>query len=249
VRTIARAHDSPVHVSATDPTSTYIASGSADGIVKVWDIHRGFVTHVFKGHGGVISALTFNYPRTPGAVQLREEKMHLITACVDTKIRIFDLVAARESGRKGGAVKPDAVLEAHHSVPRGLDVSPDGRWLVSGGRDSVVILWDLTGEGSVLTAGKKHGFSGKGKEKANAPALVKTFPILERVEAVGLLRPHEELAGSSSVGAGLRFYTAGEKGKLRIWDASNGAVLHNFGEENHAVSDEQEEQRQILDAM
>jgi len=64
-RVISKAHEAPIHVSTVDPTSTYLASGSADGVVKVWDIHRGYITHVFKGHGGVVSALAFNYPETP----------------------------------------------------------------------------------------------------------------------------------------------------------------------------------------
>ena len=68
VRVVARAHDAPVHVCRTDPTSTYLASGSADGVVKVWDIVRGHVTHVFKGHGGVVSALVFSYPFDPSSV-------------------------------------------------------------------------------------------------------------------------------------------------------------------------------------
>ncbi|KAJ3007018.1 hypothetical protein NUW54_g3713 [Trametes sanguinea] len=54
IRVVARAHDAPVHVCKADPTSTYLASGSADGVVKVWDILRGYVTHLFKGHGGMV---------------------------------------------------------------------------------------------------------------------------------------------------------------------------------------------------
>ncbi|KZP28864.1 WD40 repeat-like protein [Athelia psychrophila] len=97
VRVVARAHDAPVHVCKADPTSTYLASGSADGVVKVWDIVRGFVTHVFKGHGGVVSALTFNYPRDPSLVN-QTSKMQLITGSVDTRIRIFDLSSAGAPG-------------------------------------------------------------------------------------------------------------------------------------------------------
>jgi U3 small nucleolar RNA-associated protein 13 len=245
-RVTARAHDAPIHVCTTDPTSTYLASGSADGVVKVWDIHRGYVTHVFKGHGGVVSALKFNYPRDPNsAVQLREQKMQLITACVDTKVRIFDLVAARESGRKGGPAKPDAVLDGHHSVPRGLDVSSDGRWLISGGRDSVVLLWDLLG----APATKNGKANVKGKDKAVAPVLIKTIPVLERVEAVGILSPDEELAGSSTSTDLPRFFTGGEMGVIKVWDSRTGLILCNLGGELNAGSDDQEEQRQILDAM
>src|ERR1700733_2462025 len=133
VRVISRAHDAPAHVCKIDPTSTYLASGSADGVVKVWNFQQGYVTHVFKGHGGVVSALTFNYPQDVSSVG-REQTMRLITASVDTRIRIFHLSSTSNSRNSG---KPEAVLEGHVSVPRGLDVSRDGRWLISGGRDSV----------------------------------------------------------------------------------------------------------------
>ncbi|EPQ60264.1 WD40 repeat-like protein [Gloeophyllum trabeum ATCC 11539] len=244
VRVISRAHESPVHVCRTDPTSTYLASGSADGVVKVWDFLRGFPTHVFKGHGGVVSALAFNFPRDPSAVGY-QEKMQLITGSADTRIRIFDLSAASAAAKTGASSKPEAVLEGHVSVPRGLDVSPDGKWLVSGGRDSVVLVWDLAvKKPKPATKSQK-----KGKEKEVLPTLVKTVPVLERVEAVGLLHPDEDLAGSSSDGAKLRFWTAGEKGVVKIWDAREGNVLFTLGKEQDNIPDDQEEQRQILDAM
>lgn len=240
---IARAHDAPVHVCRADPTSTYLASGAADGVVKVWDILRGYVTHLFKGHGGVVSALAFNYPFDPSSV-VREQKMQLVTASVDTRIRIFDLSAA--AARASGGSKPEAVLEGHVSVPRGLDVSSDGRWLVSGGRDSVILVWDIS---SKAPAAAKKSTKGKGKETAFAPTLVKTIPALERVEAVGLLHPDEDLAGAPSGSGKLRFYTGGEKGLIKIWDAREGNVLFTLGQEHDDAAEDQEEQRQIVDAM
>ncbi|KAI0931517.1 hypothetical protein AcW1_001095 [Taiwanofungus camphoratus] len=244
IRVVARAHDAPVHVCKADPTSTYLASGSADGVVKVWNILRGYVTHVFKGHGGVVSALTFNYPFDPSAIGV-EQKMQLITGSVDTRIRIFDLSAA--AAKTGTASKPEAVLEGHVSVPRGLDVSPDGKWLVSGGRDSVVLVWDISSKAPSSTRSK--GNKGKGKETASSPVLAKTIPVLERVEAVGLLRPDEDLAGTPSGSGKLRLYTGGEKGVIRIWDAREGNVLFTLGQEHEEVAEDQEEQRQIVDSI
>lgn len=244
LRVVARAHDAPVHVCCTDPTSTYLASGSADGVVKVWDIVRGYVTHVFKGHGGVVSALVFNYPFDPSSVG-REQKMQLITASVDTKIRVFDLSAA--AARSGAAAKPEAVLDGHVSVPRGLDVSRDGKWLVSGGRDSVVLVWDISHKSA--DGAKPKSSKAKGKEKDGAPTLVKTIPVLERVEAVGLLRQDEDLAGTTSGASQLLIYTGGEKGVVKVWDARKGEILYSLGQELETPTEDQEEQRQIVDAM
>ena len=238
-RVISKAHEAPVHVCRVDPTSTYLASGSADGVVKVWNIHGGYITHVFKGHGGVVSALVFNYPRDPSSITTGDTKMQLITGSVDTKIRIFDL--GDTAARTGGRPKPEAVLEGHVSVPRGLDVSQDGKWLLSAGRDSVALLWDI----SPLRVFK---YTGKGKEKPPEPKLVKTIPVLDHVEAAGLLLPEERLAGSSKNATypGFRFFVAGEKGVITIWDTNKGAPLLTLGKEK---PNDKDESRQILDAV
>ena len=241
IRVVGRAHEAPVHVCKADPTSTYLASGSADGVVKVWDIIRGFVTHVFKGHGGVVSALAFSYPQDVGSI-IQIKTMHLITASVDTRIRIFNLVEGASTSSGGG--KPEAVLEGHASVPRGLDVSSDGRWLISGGRDSVVLIWDLFSSPKNLSTTKEKKSSNR-----RTPTLVKTIPILERVEAVGLLRSDDDQFHSKTEFDKIRFYTGGEKGVIKIWDGSKGHVVQKLGVEQTQTSTELEEQRQIVDAL
>ncbi|KAF4611752.1 hypothetical protein D9613_004247 [Agrocybe pediades] len=243
IRVVGRAHEAPVHVCKADPTSTYLASGSADGVVKVWDIARGYVTHVFKGHGGVVSALTFLYPAAlqddVSSVVVQENRtMHLITASVDTRIRVFNLTEGASTSSGGG--KPEAVLEGHVSVPRGLDVSDDGRWLVSGGRDSVVLIWDLLSKSAApATKAKKSNR----KTAALTPTLAKTVPVLERVEAVGFLRTDAKQKLE------LAFYTGGEKGVVKFWDGKKGQVTQVCGEESTVASEDMEEQRQIMDVL
>ncbi|KDR85754.1 hypothetical protein GALMADRAFT_132409 [Galerina marginata CBS 339.88] len=245
IRVVGRAHEAPVHVCKVDPTSTYLASGSADGVVKVWDIVRGYVTHVFKGHGGVVSALTFNYPQDASSVTQENRTMHLITASVDTRIRVFNLTEGASTSSGGG--KPEAVLEGHVSVPRGLDVSADGRWLVSGGRDSVVLIWDLLSKSSSASSAKPK--KPTRKTPALTPSLIKTIPILERVEAVGFLREEEDVGRSQSDLGKLKFYTGGEKGVIKLWDGKTGEVTQSFGQENVVASEEMEEQRQIMNIL
>lgn len=246
IRHTPRSHPAPVLVSTIDPTSTLLASGSADGLVKVWDLAGGFVTHVFRSHGGPISAMSFNLPRFGPA---KGSRMELITGCADTKVRVFDL---RDVGAGG---KPRAVIEGHVSVVRGLGVTDEGRWLVSGGRDKVLMVWDLWGgdengwerlAGAVGGAAKK-----KGKSKAVEVQLMRTITVLESLESVGVLGREETVAGlDGPIGSRVVCWSAGEKGVVRAWNALEGTQLATFrGAEgvNVAGSEEDEdEQRGIV---
>jgi U3 small nucleolar RNA-associated protein 13 len=120
-----KAHESPVMVMTIDPTSTLIATGGAEGAVKVWDLRGGYATHNLRGHGGIISALKFW--GTKGSMDWK-----LASGSDDTKVRVWDLFKS----------KCVAVLDNHVSMVRGLDFSSDGKILISGGRDKVVSVWD-----------------------------------------------------------------------------------------------------------
>jgi len=45
---------SPIMAMAFDPTSTLLATGSADSSVKIWDCTRNYYTHNFRGSNGVV---------------------------------------------------------------------------------------------------------------------------------------------------------------------------------------------------
>lgn len=49
-----KAHKMPMIDLAYDPSGTLVASASADSSVMVFDVDKGFCTHVFRGHEGVV---------------------------------------------------------------------------------------------------------------------------------------------------------------------------------------------------
>lgn len=189
VRTL-KPHTAPVVVAAIDSTSTLLATGGADGIVKVWDIRGGFVTHTFHGHSGIISALHF-FQVDSSATETKSRKrksrsgnddedasdattgFRLASGGEDGKVRIWDLHRR----------KALASLDSHVSVVRSLDFSPERQLLLSASRDKTVIAWEA---------------------KTWQPTL--TAPILETVERAGF------------VGKGDFFFTGGEMGRIRVWD-------------------------------
>ena len=198
-------HTSPVITAAVDQTGTLLVTGGADGVIKVWDIRGGYVTHTLRGHGGVISALLFfatlARPKVNGTskkkykdlkpdaeddelVQLDRDDtrtaFYLASGSEDGKIRIWDL-AKRKS---------IAMLDSHVSVVRALDFSFENSILVSASRDKTLIIWDTT--------------TWRSK---------KVIPVLEVIESAGFLQ------GGSVI------YTGGETGFLRAWDATSGREI------------------------
>jgi len=182
-----------------------VATGGADGIVKIWDIRAGYTTHTLHGHSGVISALHFfevsadlqtedetksNKKRNKkkrkqsdvDAQDAEEQEQgvagfRLASGSEDGKIRIWNL-------QKRSCV---AILDSHVSVVRGLDFDTNKSVLVSGSRDKTLMLWD-----------------------ARDWTLKSTIPVLESVEATGFV------AGKAIV------YSAGERGRTRLWWTATG---------------------------
>ena len=202
MRTV-KPHANPVISIAVDQTGSVLATGAADGTVKVWDIRGGYVSHTFRAHAGIVSALRFfelpsgiyspqsvvkgksksnkrkqTFDESTADKRTRSETGSTSVLCLasggdDSKVRIWDL-------EKRDAI---ALLDSHVSVVRALDFSKEQGLLLSGSRDKTVITWD------VKTWEIKY-----------------TVPILESVEAAGFLS------------AGKYIYVGGEHGRLRIWN-------------------------------
>ncbi|KAF2212607.1 hypothetical protein CERZMDRAFT_97105 [Cercospora zeae-maydis SCOH1-5] len=211
VRTL-KPHKTPVVVAATDSTSSLLATGGADGEIKVWDIRAGFTTHTFHGHSGVISALHFFQvdPNEAGEATIKSKKRknkqkndaaeevpdsatagyRLASGGDDGNIRVWDL-------HKRKAI---AALESHVSVVRSLDYAPEQRLLLSGSRDKTVTLWDS-----------------RSWQQAS------TIAVLETIESAGFLE------------AGALVYTGGETARLRIWNADDGKEVTEEQEEGAEI--------------
>lgn len=214
-------HTTPVVVLAFDSTSSLLATGGADGVVKVWDLRAGYTTHTFHGHSGVISALNF-FQVDPEAEQQaskskkRKSKQRneeaevaseeptagyrLSSGGEDGKIRIWDLHKR----------KSIATLDSHVSVVRSLSYSPEQKLLLSASRDQTAILWDV-----------------RSWEQAS------TVAVLETVESAGFLEH------------GRFFYTGGETARLRVWSTTNGSEItedQEKGSEIEAIVDVQHHQ-------
>ena len=66
-----------------DNSGVYLASGSTNGGIKIFDTRKGSQTHEYKKHRGSIIKLLF-HPRY--------EKLQLFSAAEDNTIKLYDLL-------------------------------------------------------------------------------------------------------------------------------------------------------------
>ncbi|KAI9795356.1 MAG: U3 small nucleolar RNA-associated protein 13 [Piccolia ochrophora] len=205
-------HSSPAITSATDSTGSLLATGGADGIVKVWDIRGGYVTHTFRGHSGIISALRFfeslrnEREEQQGKSKTKRKrdgrKSHEIDAEEEAgpngagqdSVKAFRLASAAEDGSIRiwdlGTRKCISTLESHVSLVRALDFSEQENTLLSASRDKTFVVWD-----------------------AKTWRVRRTVPVLERVETAGF------------IANGSLIYTGGEHGRVRLWNSDSGREI------------------------
>ncbi|KAL2151877.1 hypothetical protein VTH82DRAFT_5061 [Thermothelomyces myriococcoides] len=201
VRT-TKPHATPVVVLAVDKTSTLLATGAADGAIKIWDIVGGYVTHTVSGQSVLVSALHFfEIAATAEGTSERKSKkgsrkgqndqneadvasrFRLAWGTQDGRIRIFDL---HKRTTVPVYADPKRKKEAHESNVQSIQYSPEQHALLSGSRDKTMTLWlwrDNAWQGTPML---RH----------------------ELVESVGFLH------------GGKWMYAAGSSGLLRIWDTT-----------------------------
>ena len=117
------------------------ATGSDDGMVKVWDPRQRRATHTFSNIYQVM-AVTFN-----------DTSDQIISGGLDNDIKIWDLRRA------------DLMLDlkGHGDTVTSLCLSPDGTHVLSNGMDNTVRLWDVrpfvAGQRQIkIFMGAQHGF-------------------------------------------------------------------------------------------
>lgn len=116
-------------VMALSPVKDLLATGSADGAIRLWDLHartreallRGDM-HRRAGHDARPLALAFS---PDGAL--------LASGHVDGAIHLWDVAKGEEL----------AARARHEAIVSCLAFSPNGQELASGGMDSVVKVWEV----------------------------------------------------------------------------------------------------------
>ena len=116
-----RGHIGPVTTVAFSPDDKWLASGSADGVVKLWDTSSGREYHTLAGHTASVTAVAFS-----------PDSRRLVSASADTTLKLWDGNSGKEIRSYPGHVTP--VTSVAFSL--------DGQHIASGSADGFVHVWD-----------------------------------------------------------------------------------------------------------
>jgi WD40 repeat protein len=127
-------HTKDIRRVAFSPDGRRALSGGFDKTVRLWDLETGKELRSFEGHGDFVESVCFT-PDGRRAVSCSGADLVAGSRVLGTdhSIRVWDLATGKQLHRMDPKVGPLYKLE----------VSPDGRYLLTGSEDKTVRLWRM----------------------------------------------------------------------------------------------------------
>jgi WD40 repeat protein len=126
INTSDNENTSAIFCLVLSPNEQYVASGSQDGLIRLWNANMGTCSAILQGHTDRLICIVFS-----------NDGQHLASGSHDYNVQLWSV--DRVTGL-GGHI---AALEGHTDSVSSLVFSPDGRRIASGSWDGTVRLWDV----------------------------------------------------------------------------------------------------------
>ncbi|MBU0639785.1 MAG: protein kinase [Planctomycetes bacterium] len=197
---------------AFSPDGRWLASGSREGTISLWDTKTGAERSLGRVHSGWVCSVAFS-----------PDGQRLASGSHDGAVRVSDVPSGRP------VVGP---LE-HGSLISSVVFSPDGKQLATGCGTRTVRLWDAI-TGAELEALKGHesfvlsvAFSSDGTRLASGSD-DGTIGLWDATagELLGVIRGHTGVVRSVAFGPeSTRLASGAEDGTVRVWEVTTGDEL------------------------
>ncbi|CAE6511856.1 unnamed protein product, partial [Rhizoctonia solani] len=207
--------DSALTSVALSPGGGYVAAGSNDGTVRLWDLEaRKLLTASVVGRAESVLTVRFS-----------PDGKHIATGTRDGSIWVSNYL----DGKLIDAPRP---FEGHKENTWSVDFSPDGKLIASGSGDSSIRIWDLA-EG-YLTVGPCQGHSGAVRSVRFSPDGSKiasgsddcTICVWDAIAGglvLGPLGGHTDVVWSVDFSPDGKLLVSGSNdGTICVWDATYG---------------------------
>ncbi|KAJ6557825.1 WD40-repeat-containing domain protein [Mycena capillaripes] len=157
--TDAATGDAGVTSVAMSPDSRYVAAGSLDTVVRIWDAATGALVERLRGHRDSVYSVVW----TP-------DGRGVVSGSLDKTLKYWDvsgLAAGAKPKKEAGASGKEAPagekvgqctmnFTGHKDYVLSVAVSHDSQWIVSGSKDRGVQFWDRAGVVQCMLQGHKN---------------------------------------------------------------------------------------------
>jgi WD40 repeat protein len=211
IRNVLYGHLGEVRSIAFSPDGRYIASGSMDMTIRVWDAETGdVVSRPFERHTAGVTSVAFS----PDGKQIASGSR-------DRTIQIWD-------AETGDIVS--GPLEGHTDAVTSVVYSPDGKHIASGSYDSTIRIWDAAiSKVAIILHSNGFGvrsvtFSSDGSRIASSQdATIQIWNAETGNIVLGPFEAHTDAVSSVAFSPDGQYIASGSHDTtIKIWDAETG---------------------------
>jgi serine/threonine protein kinase len=208
-------HSDSVQSVVYSPDGRYLASGSGDKTIKIWEVATGKQLRTLTGHSDTVSSLVYS-----------PDGRYLASGSNDKTIKILEVATGKQL----------RTLTGHYGEVYSVVYSPDGRYLASGSWDKTIKIWDvvtgkqlrtLTGHSSPVLS-VVYSPDGRYLASGNGDKTIKIWEVATGKQ-LRTLTGHSKVVWSVVYSPDGRYLASGSWDKtIKIWEVATGKQLRTL---------------------